>query len=99
MKYLPVFMLLFSLPIKASDRTFQDNASNQFDSLVTQGVGAAATRGSETRNWLQLQTSGSFATIYEDMLTPQSAESTRIRLEQSFEYPIPDKFIKDKMGE
>lgn len=98
MKFLPIFMLLFSFPIKASERVTNNNEGNNFNYYVTQGT-SLVKNGSETKNWLQLQRSGSFATNYEDMLTPQSAESTRVRLEESFEYPIPEKFIKDKMGE
>ncbi|KDM90123.1 DUF3613 domain-containing protein [Photobacterium galatheae] len=52
-------------------------------------------RKNMTQLWLNMQTRGQMATTETDMLTPEAAKATQLRMQQSFSHPIPDKFIKD----
>lgn len=52
-----------------------------------------------TSQWLSMQSQGVYMTSYSDKLTPQAAAAAKERMEKSFSHPIPDKFIKDKLGE
>lgn len=51
-----------------------------------------------TKQWLALQRSGEIASKKQSKLSMSEAQAIKVRAEASFSHPIPDKFIKDKLG-
>ena len=55
--------------------------------------------GTKTRAWVQLQTSGTVASPVERTLPGDIADKTYDRYANSFTYPIPEKFEREKFTE
>ncbi|WP_165838574.1 DUF3613 domain-containing protein [Pokkaliibacter plantistimulans] len=55
-------------------------------------------RGSETRQWLQMQRDGRYASSYNDQLTPEAAAKAQQRVTDSFGQSIPATYIDKDFG-
>lgn len=55
--------------------------------------------GTHTRNWVQLQTSGTAASPVERTMPGDIADKTYDRFANSFTHPIPEKFEREKFTE
>ncbi|MDH2433038.1 DUF3613 domain-containing protein [Pokkaliibacter sp. MBI-7] len=54
--------------------------------------------GSETRQWLQMQRDGRYASHYNDQLTPEAAAKAQQRVTDSFGQSIPATYIDKDFG-
>ncbi|WP_293390270.1 DUF3613 domain-containing protein [Nevskia sp.] len=71
------------------------SACAEESSSAGNGEAAAASFGSTTRDWTQLQASGSAASRTARPLPGDAAKNIYDRYADSFKHPIPEKFDRD----
>lgn len=77
----------------------QVNQQEQLSQQRPQSLIRRSAQEDRTRTWLSLQASNTQATSYQDSLSPKAALAAQTRAENSFNYPIPEKFIQEKFSE
>ena len=77
----------------------QVNQQVQSSQRLQQSMIRRTAQEDRTRSWLNLQVSNTQATSYQDSLSPKAALAAQTRAENSFSYPIPEKFIQLKFSE